>query len=159
MSSGIYNQYTGYHNRQSIRLPGYDYSRPGCYFVTICIHDRKQNLLGKIIENKMILNEFGFIVKNEILKTAQMRPNVKIDEYVIMPHHCHIIYHLNGQRRGTLQRAPTGITAPMIALQYGTDPQTEEFGKPTTNSIPTIMRLTKSTATKQIIFLRNTPGY
>jgi putative transposase len=40
MSSGIFNPYTGYHNRRSIRLPGYDYSQPGYYFITICIENR-----------------------------------------------------------------------------------------------------------------------
>ena len=28
------------HNRQSIRLRGYDYTRPGAYFVTIVTHER-----------------------------------------------------------------------------------------------------------------------
>jgi hypothetical protein len=62
----------------------------------------------------MELNDFGYIVQHEIIKTEQMRPNVKIDEYVIMPDHCHVIYHIchggamGGEHRGgTLQRAPT----------------------------------------------------
>jgi REP element-mobilizing transposase RayT len=101
----------------------------------------------------MKLNDFGSIVQNEIVKTEQIRPNVKIDEFVIMPNHCHIIYHIrridNIPRRGTLQRAPT--------LDQRA-PQIERFGKPTSNSIPTIVRLTKSTITKQINILRNTPG-
>lgn len=36
--------------------------------------------------------------------------------------------------------------------------QIEQFGKPTKNSIPTIIRLFKSTITKQINIIRNTPG-
>ena len=28
-------------NRKQIRLPEYDYSAPGAYFVTICTHDRR----------------------------------------------------------------------------------------------------------------------
>jgi REP element-mobilizing transposase RayT len=48
MSSGIFNKYTVCHNRQTIRLSGYDYSNPAYYFVTVCIHDRKQNLFGDI---------------------------------------------------------------------------------------------------------------
>ena len=28
------------HHRRSIRLPGYDYSQPGMYFVTICVENR-----------------------------------------------------------------------------------------------------------------------
>ena len=30
--------------RKPIRLPDYDYSTPGAYFVTICTKDRKCNL-------------------------------------------------------------------------------------------------------------------
>ncbi len=48
---------------ESIRLPGYDYSRPGAYFVTIVTYQR-QYLFGNIINGKMILNEYGEIVKN-----------------------------------------------------------------------------------------------
>jgi REP element-mobilizing transposase RayT len=51
MSEGIFNQFTGYHNRQSIRLKKYDYSQPGYYFITICVHDREQNLFGEIVES------------------------------------------------------------------------------------------------------------
>ena len=29
------------HGRGSIRLPGYDYTQPGAYFVTICTQNRK----------------------------------------------------------------------------------------------------------------------
>jgi putative transposase len=146
MSSGIYNKCTGYHNRRSIRLPGFDYSRPGYYFVTMCIHDRKRNLFGDIsVVGKMVLNEWGIIVQNEFFKTEQMRPNIKIDSCVIMPNHVHVIINIQGHCRGTLQRAPT-------------ESKTERFGKPTSNSIPTIIRLIKSTITKQINLLRKSPS-
>lgn len=32
------------HHRRSIRLPGYDYSQPGAYFVTICTYNRELSL-------------------------------------------------------------------------------------------------------------------
>lgn len=35
-------------NRQTIRLPEYDYSRNGYYFITICTHE-KQNIFGNIV--------------------------------------------------------------------------------------------------------------
>jgi putative transposase len=44
------------HHRRSIRLRGYDYSRIGLYFVTICT-DNHQCLFGDIINDVMILNE------------------------------------------------------------------------------------------------------
>jgi REP element-mobilizing transposase RayT len=49
----------------------------------------------------MFLNKFGAIVKNEWLKTTQLRKNVKLDEYIIMPNHFHgviILEDINNQK-------------------------------------------------------------
>jgi len=46
------------HHRHSIRLPGYDYSQEGCYFITIVTHDRER-LFGDITDGEMELSEFG----------------------------------------------------------------------------------------------------
>lgn len=45
------------HNRRSIRLPGYDYTKPGAYFITIITHNR-QCLFGDIVNGEMVLNEW-----------------------------------------------------------------------------------------------------
>ena len=87
MGSGTFSQFTGYHNRRSIRLRGYDYSRSGYYFLTICIHDRGQRLFGEIIDGKMILNDAGKYANRCWLDIPCHFPNATIDEYVIMPNH------------------------------------------------------------------------
>ena len=46
---------------KSIRLPGYDYSRAGAYFVSICTKDRKC-LYGEIVNQEMVLNDAGRMV-------------------------------------------------------------------------------------------------
>lgn len=46
------------HNRQSIRLKGYDYSKEGLYFITTCCQERA-HLFGEIISDEMILNDAG----------------------------------------------------------------------------------------------------
>ncbi|WP_254568739.1 transposase [Oscillatoria sp. HE19RPO] len=76
------------HHRRSIRLPFYDYSQPGAYFITLCT-TRKQCWLGKIYDGKMHLNHLGQIVQVEWLKSAEMRPNIRLDEWVVMPNHLH----------------------------------------------------------------------
>jgi len=38
-------------NRKSTRLTGYDYSKPGYYYITICSFEKK-HLFGKINEGK-----------------------------------------------------------------------------------------------------------
>lgn len=40
------------HHRHSIRLPGYKYTQPGIYFVTVCVQDRA-SLLGCIYDSQM----------------------------------------------------------------------------------------------------------
>jgi len=122
---------------ESVRLPGYDYSQPGAYFITIVTHNR-QCLFGNIVDGEMIRNEFGELVKTEWSKTALIRPNIVIDAFVVMPNHLHGILIITGSESGN------GTTI-------------EQFGKPTKNSIPTIVRLFKSTTTKQINQLRQTP--
>jgi len=126
--------------RRSIRLKGYDYSQPGAYFITICTHD-KEPIFGHVIDRNVHLNEFGKVVEKEWLKTFDMRKILKLDIYVIMPNHFHGIIIIS-DGTGTPQRAPTN----------------EQFGKPVSNSIPGIIRLFKSTATKQINQIRQTPG-
>ncbi|HOK35876.1 MAG TPA: hypothetical protein PLQ60_08110 [Paludibacteraceae bacterium] len=68
---------------ESIRLPGYDYSRPGAYFVTIVTYQR-QCLLGNIFNGEMILNECGEIVKNWWQEIPNHYSNVQLDKWVIM---------------------------------------------------------------------------
>ncbi len=80
-------------NRKSIRLKGYDYSQAGLYFITICCQDRICRF-GKIQNREMILNNFGKIAYDEWVKTPEIRKNVELHEFVIMPNHIHAIIRL-----------------------------------------------------------------
>jgi putative transposase len=81
------------HHRRSIRLKGYDYSKEGFYFITICCED-KAKIFGEIIDGKMILNEFGQIANEEWLNTANIRQNCKLHAHIIMPDHIHGIIEI-----------------------------------------------------------------
>lgn len=76
--------------------------------------------------------------------TAILCPRVVLDEFIIMPNHIHGIIVLADDHigRGTLQRALT----------------VEQFGKPTSDSFPTIVWLFKSATAKRINETRGTPG-
>jgi putative transposase len=126
------------HHRRSIRLKDYDYSQSGAYVVTICTHD-KQFLFGQIVDGNMILNELGKIIHDEWVKTEQIRENVKIDEYIIMPNHLHGIIVIPCNRRDVLQYVPTN-----------------QFRSPSGN-IGSIIRGFKSASTKRINEMRETP--
>ena len=144
------------HHRRSIRLKGYDYSRPGIYLVTICTQGR-ECLFGQIVDGEMQLNHAGRIAQDEWLRSAELRPRVTLDAFVVMPNHIHGIIILTDRRRGTLQRAPAE-RAPTERTPTERAPTVERFGKPTSDSIPTIVRLFKSAATKRINEMRRTPG-
>jgi len=105
------------HNRRSIRLKEYDYSQPGAYFVTICVHGFK-NILGSIANGEVRLNKYGRVIRDEWLRTMELRPNVLMDEYVVMPNHFHgIIMIIDDTTVGATRRvAPTSNNS-FITLQ------------------------------------------
>ena len=80
--------------RKSIRLKSYDYSSNGAYFVTICSHNRKK-LFGEIVGGfpnaNVALNEKGEIINKIINSISDKYQSIKIDKYVIMPNHVHLI--------------------------------------------------------------------
>lgn len=84
------------HKRRSIRLKGYDYSRPGLYFVTICVQHKKC-LFGGIRGNQLQLNEAGQMVQAEWEKLPRRFPNVRLHEYVVMPNHFHAILEITSE--------------------------------------------------------------
>ena len=79
------------HHRRSIRLVGYDYSQAGLYFVTLVCQDRA-HLFGTIKDGIMCMNEFGQIAADEWLHTQEVRNNVVLHEFVVMPNHFHLIF-------------------------------------------------------------------
>lgn len=82
-------------NRRSIRVPGFDYSVVGEYFVTIVTYHR-QPLFGQIENGEMHANILGTIAIDEWFKTAALRKNVILfeNEFVLMPNHIHGIVHI-----------------------------------------------------------------
>lgn len=97
------------HHRHTIRLAGYDYSRAGAYFLTLCAHHHK-NIFGTIVDDRIELNACGRIVHNEWLKSAKIRWEIELDEFIIMPDHLHGIVIIHDiDRRGDRPVAPTVV--------------------------------------------------
>ncbi len=74
--------------RRSTRLKDYDYSQAGGYFITICTCNNIF-LFGRIVQGKMNLSELGRIVEEEWFISAEIRPEIQQDAFVIMPNHIH----------------------------------------------------------------------
>lgn len=73
---------------KSTRLRDFNYVSNGAYYVTICTKNR-QHFFGEIVNGKMKLSEIGQIVCDEWIKTKQIRKNIELDEWVVMPNHFH----------------------------------------------------------------------
>ena len=132
-------------NRRSIRLKGYDYSRSGGYFITVCVRNR-ECLFGEIRDGEMRLNEWGRIVADEWMKTARIRNEIELDEWVIMPNHFHGII---------IVRATVGATG--RSPVHGAGGAGGAAG-PKSKSIGAVMAGFKSAVTKRINMIRKTPG-
>ena len=122
------NKYFAFNNivqggkRKKLRLEGYDYSKEGAYFITVCTKDRKQLFwqsdikdqkrydqwsyptqetpseekgVGAVIGRpEYTLSEIGEIVKQAILNIPKYYP-VTVDNYVIMADHIHLLISVN----------------------------------------------------------------
>jgi putative transposase len=124
------------HHRKSIRLREYDYTNPNWYYITICSY-KMENIFGKVEKNKMILNKEGEIVEQEWLKIKELRKNIDLDYYVVMPNHFHGIVIIESRDKASL--VPT---------------EERRFGKPVAGSLSTIIGSFKSAVTKRINELR-----
>ena len=76
--------------RKSIRLPEYDYSRQGAYFVTLCSF-KKEHVFGEVADGVVHLNDAGRMVVEVWANLPSRFPEVAVDSLVIMPNHVHAI--------------------------------------------------------------------
>jgi putative transposase len=134
---------------ESSRLKNWDYSTPGIYFITICaVYHNK--FFGKIINNQIALSDKGNIVKEELLKTFEVRKNIKLHEYVIMPNHVHMLMEIINDNldRDVLQQSRD------VACYVSTNTENElkYFSKisPRSNTVSSTIRSFKSAVTKRI---------
>ena len=107
------------HHRRSIRFKGYDYSRDGAYFVTICSL-KKECLFSSVgaglasAQNNTIgieLKEPGEIILENWNKIPERFNNVIADDIIIMPNHIHGIIIIGRGNRDTLHDIGRKINA------------------------------------------------
>jgi len=81
--------------RKQLRLPKYDYSRAGAYFVTVCLSSRRR-LLGRVIDDTVELSALGDVVADELQAVSGRHPGTRIDISVVMPDHVRCVILLAG---------------------------------------------------------------
>ena len=89
-------------HRRTVRLPGYDYSTPGAYFLTICTENKKC-ILSRIVGTGVLdgpntkLLPYGRIAEKYIRQLNDFYENICVESYVIMPNHIHILLRITGE--------------------------------------------------------------
>ena len=125
-------------NRKSKRLKDYDYTKPGAYFVTICIKSR-DCLLGSVSDSLMTLNDFGKAVEWTWTDLPRHNVNIELDEFIIMPNHVHGIIRIVG-------------AGSKPALMNGTNPDDKGHG------LSEIARQFKTFSAKRVNQIRHSRG-
>ena len=98
--------------RKTTRLQGYDYQTAGYYFITFCT-EKKQKLLCEIVGTDVLggpqvrLTEYGSIAEKHLGAMTDFYRDVKLDSYVIMPNHIHLLLHVSEVESG-----PSGRPVP-----------------------------------------------
>ena len=91
--------------RKPTRLKDYDYSTPGYYFVTLCVQNRKhlfeiENNTNNVGNDLCVVPSKQNQIIHKWLKETQNKFNIKIDKYVIMPNHIHLIAIITERHTG-----------------------------------------------------------
>ena len=98
--------------RKRNRLENYDYSSCGAYFLTICTSERRNYFwdnVGATIgrPQDIVLSQYGKIVDEAINNIPKIYPVLKIERYVIMPDHIHLLLVVYADEYGRPMVAPT----------------------------------------------------
>lgn len=126
-------------SRKANRLNNFDYASKRLYFITLCTFD-KLFLFGEIADKSMKLNQNGKIVQSEWQRSSEIRDEMILDEFIIMPNHLHGIILIN-KNVGATGRSPAALTN----------------NGPKNKSLGSFIAGFKSSVTTQINELRKTP--
>ena len=141
------------HHRRSIRLPDYDYRQAGAYFVTLVTYGR-DCLFGQIIEDEICLNVLGEIVEEEWRRTGEIRREILMGSFIVMPNHVHGIIVIASARDCATAEGGASTGAHSRAPLQPPAPQSPRLSR----SLGSVVAGLKSAVTKRINLTRGTPG-
>ena len=140
--------------RKRPRMPNYDYSSPGAYFVTVCTIGGR-NLFGTVEGGKVRLNGLGQISNKCWRVLPDHLPDVVVDAHVVMPNHIHGIIWL-----GVDEAHPRAGHAPPLQKIEGAGPpspscmraEARRNGR-TRSTLPAVVGSFKSAVSREIALL------
>jgi len=130
-----------------MRADGHDYRLPRWYFIT-AVTWKRQCLFGRVEEGRMLLNPAGQILAEEWRCTENLRENVQVDAFVVMPNHIHGILRLRS--------APKDPSSTLPPPRRFTDHR--EFGRSVPRSLSAIVGCIKAATTRRIRMLEGPEG-
>lgn len=130
------------HHRKSIRLPDFDYSSEGAYFLTMCLQDRNC-LFGEVADGVMTPNDAGKMAEKWWSELPVKFPAVQTDAFVVMPNHLHCIILMAG--------------ADLCVRPSLPDPTPENKGGHAGPPLPKIVQWLKTMTTNE--YIRNVAGH
>ena len=82
--------------RRPNRIPHFDYSTPGAYFITICTKNRQKIFWENVGASSARpqapqLTRAGIIAAQAVQNIEHHYPAISVDHYVVMPNHIHAI--------------------------------------------------------------------
>ena len=107
--------------RKKNRLVNYDYSSSGAYFLTICTKDRVNLFWNKcqpdpvgediiLPPDEIQLSIYGRITEHAVRAIPEHYAHIKLDHYVIMPNHIHLLLSLTENNTITMGHGNTLTT-------------------------------------------------
>ena len=89
----------------SHRLKGWNYADAAIYFITI-VTEHRACVFGDIKEGEMILSDFGQIVADAFCKSFEIRKELLLHEFILMPNHLHALVEILPQNANELPNQP-----------------------------------------------------
>ena len=144
-----------YKHRHTARLPGYNYTQSGAYFVTICTHGREC-----IFDDARLMR----LVELQWRSIGRYCPGVAVDEFVVMPNHVHGIVWINRRDPVGVQHTASSDDPSGMNLHHASNLTFEPacaapLHTVRAGSLAAIVRAFKSSSTKRVNELRRTPGF
>ena len=107
--------------RKQNRLPAFDYSTVGAYFITICAKNRRP-IFGRVVGGGVLdaphlaLSPYGKIVAAQLEAMSHFYPDLQIEKSVVMPNHIHFIVSVTQDPSGASGTPPPTTTRSVQAI-------------------------------------------
>lgn len=142
-----------FRRRNTRRCRSHSYSGDGMYHLTLR-SAVMENLFGMVTQAGVVLNEYGRIAHEELLRTEQIRQELSILRFVIMPNHIHLLVVLKRSTDFSLSNSRTKVSGSAYnrrrSTHSGTGPHPRSTAGPPPRSLGSFVAGYKSIITRRI---------